>query len=180
MAICGGSTITDKDKAYGECMVPINQIEMYNADSRSDRSQSGRHHTDTIAQRISVVEATLRVQDATGASHLQQIEQCPQAFGLESSVRPAIRRLRRKRNQALHGNIVSHRVAEIETRMEPSFPEEMVAFKKACESVGKGKGAFPPCKSCRSRPALSSPAFCGLCGSAFRSCGFADRHNFTK
>ena len=75
-------------------------------------------HTDTISQRLSVVEATLRVQDATGASHLQQLERRPKAFGLASSARPAIRRLRRQRNQALHGGSgVSDRVAEIETRM---------------------------------------------------------------
>ena len=30
--------------------------------------------------------------------------------------------------------------------------------------IGKGKGAFPQCGSCRSRQPVSSPAFCVRCG----------------
>ena len=94
---------------------------------------------ESLSQRLSVVEATLRVQDATGASHLQQLEQHPQAFGLASSARPAIRRLRRQRNRALHGTCVSDRIAEIETRVMDS-EKEHAAFNKVHASVGKGKG----------------------------------------
>ena len=72
----------------------------------------------SLNQRLSVVETALRLQDATGTSHLQQLELNPPAYGVASSARPAIRRLRRQRNRALHGNRVSTRVAEIETRID--------------------------------------------------------------
>ena len=153
----------------------VQQAENSHAGSRSKRGGNSLKH------RLSVVEATLRVQAATGASHLQQIEASPQAFGVASSARPAIRRLRRQRNQAFHGNRVSDWVAEIETRIDnitanghgvdqagnPKFQEEFAAFTRAHLSVGKGKGAFPQCGSCRSRPAVSSPAFCRRCGHPF-------------
>ena len=61
---------------------------------------------------------------------LAQLEQHPQAFGLASAARPAIRRLRRQRNRALHGNRVSDRMAEIETRVMDS--EKGISAGKGC------------------------------------------------
>ena len=66
------------------------------------RPQAASDQEDDIRQRLSVVEASLRVQHAVGASHLQQLELCPAAFGLSSSARPAVKSLRQKRNAALH------------------------------------------------------------------------------
>ena len=142
-------------------------------ESMQSRSANQKEYGNSLNQRLSVVEATLRLQDATGVSHLQQFEARPQAFGLASSAQPAIRRLRRQRNKALHGNSVTDRVAEIETRItsdQAGLPvkEEIAAFNKAHGSMGKGRGAFPQCGSCRARPAVSSPAFCGQCGHPFR------------
>ena len=42
------------------------------------------------------------MQDALGASHLQQVEVAPGSFGLSADVRPTIRALRKERNRALH------------------------------------------------------------------------------
>ena len=55
-----------------------------------------------MTRRLAVLEAALRVQAATGVSHLQQLETNPAAHGLPAEARPAVRRLRRQRNQALH------------------------------------------------------------------------------
>ena len=93
-----------------------------------------------------MVETALRLQDATGASHLQQLELNPLAYGVASSARPAIRRLRRQRNRALHCNRVSTRVAEIETRIDKidandhgvdsELQEDIADFHKALGTVG--------------------------------------------
>ena len=55
-----------------------------------------------IQQRMEVIEEALRFQTAVGASHLQQVELDPAAFGLPVAARTPVRRLRRKRNRALH------------------------------------------------------------------------------
>ena len=57
----------------------------------------------SLHNRLATVEAALRLQDATGASHLQQIEINPEAYGVAKSSRPHIKRLRLQRNRALHG-----------------------------------------------------------------------------
>ena len=57
---------------------------------------------DDVVHRLAVIEAALRVQVATGVSHLQQLETAPAAHGLTAEARPAVRRLRRHRNRALH------------------------------------------------------------------------------
>ena len=51
---------------------------------------------------MEVIEEALRLQTAVGASHLQQVELDPAAFGLPVAARTPVRRLRRKRNRALH------------------------------------------------------------------------------
>ena len=56
-----------------------------------------------IEKRLSIVERAIRLQMALGASHLQQIEMDPAAFGVPSSARSSVRQLRRDRNKALHG-----------------------------------------------------------------------------
>ena len=57
-----------------------------------------------MARRLTVIEAALRVLAATGVSHLQQLEKDPTAHGLTAEARPAVRRLRRQRNHALHSH----------------------------------------------------------------------------
>ena len=56
-----------------------------------------------IENRLAIVERAIRVQMALGASHLQQVEMDPAAFGVPSDARTSVRRLRRERNRALHG-----------------------------------------------------------------------------
>ena len=55
-----------------------------------------------LQERLSAVEAALRLQLAVGTSHLQEIEMAPRAFGLTAAARPAIRAIRQRRNAALH------------------------------------------------------------------------------
>ena len=55
-----------------------------------------------ICERLTAVEAALRLQLAAGASHLQEIEMAPGAFGLSAAARPAIKAIRKRRNAALH------------------------------------------------------------------------------
>ena len=56
-----------------------------------------------VLQRLAVVEEAIRLQVVTGATHLQQLEMAPEAYGLTAAVREPVRRLRRRRNGALHG-----------------------------------------------------------------------------
>ena len=56
-----------------------------------------------VLKRLAVVEEAIRLQVATGATHLQQLEMTPEAYGLTAAVREPVRRLRRRRNGALHG-----------------------------------------------------------------------------
>ena len=58
-----------------------------------------------MLQRLAIVEEAIRLQVATGATHLQQLEMTPEAFGLTAAVREPVRRLRRRRNGALHGAV---------------------------------------------------------------------------
>ena len=64
--------------------------------------QPASHDETDIQQRMEVIEEALRLQTAVGASHLQQVELDPAAFGLPVAARTPVRRLRRKRNRALH------------------------------------------------------------------------------
>ena len=59
--------------------------------------------TQTVDQRIAIIEEALNVQSATGASHLQKVEMHPAAYGQSESVRPYVKYLRQRRNVALHG-----------------------------------------------------------------------------
>ena len=52
------------------------------------------------------------MQHATGATHLQQLEMRPEAFGLNKSIRPHVKQLRHKRNKALHGVFNASQEAE--------------------------------------------------------------------
>ena len=53
--------------------------------------------------RLATIATTLRLQDATGTSHLQQLEMNPEAYGVANSARPQVKSLRLQRNRALHG-----------------------------------------------------------------------------
>ena len=65
--------------------------------------RGGDSRDQELDERIHIVEAALRLQDATGSSHLQQLEMDPEAYGLDKATRPRIKKLRQRRNQALHG-----------------------------------------------------------------------------
>ena len=80
MAICGGNSLQHGDE---------------------DESTATDVHMD-ICERLTAVEAALRLQLAAGTSHLQEIEMAPGAFGLSASARPAIKAIRKRRNAALH------------------------------------------------------------------------------
>ena len=56
-----------------------------------------------ISQRMAIIEEATRLQLALGASHLQQVEMAPEAYGLTAATRAPVRRPRRRRNSALHG-----------------------------------------------------------------------------
>ena len=60
-----------------------------------------------MLQRLAIVEEAIRLQVATGATHLQQLEMASEAFGLIAAVREPVRRLRRRRSGALHGALPS-------------------------------------------------------------------------
>ena len=53
--------------------------------------------------RLATIQTTLRIQDATGTTHLQQLEKDPEAYGVSKTARPNIKSLRLQRNRALHG-----------------------------------------------------------------------------
>ena len=80
MAICDGNSLQHGDE---------------------DESTATDVHTD-ICERLTAVEAALRLQLAAGTSHLQEIEMAPGAFGLSAAARPAIKAIRKRRNAALH------------------------------------------------------------------------------
>ena len=68
---------------------------------------STRTGSTATADRLAIIEHTLRIQDITGATHLQQLEMNPEAFGMDRSSRPHVKRLRLRRNKALHGGLTS-------------------------------------------------------------------------
>ena len=80
MAICDGNSLQHGDE---------------------DESTATDVHMD-ICERLTAVEAALRLQLAAGTSHLQEIEMAPGAFGLSAGARPAIKAIRKRRNAALH------------------------------------------------------------------------------
>ena len=71
------------------------------ARKETDESMATDEHMD-ICERLTAVEAALRLQLAAGTSHLQEIEMAPGAFGLSAAARPAIKAIRKRRNAALH------------------------------------------------------------------------------
>ena len=70
--------------------------------------------------RLATIATTLRIQDATGASHLQQLEMHPEAYGVANSVRPHVKSLRRQRNRALHGTSPGSEGARTTARALPA------------------------------------------------------------
>ena len=67
------------------------------------RSTTSSSSPTPLHNRLATIEASLRLQDATGTSHLQQLEINPEAYGVAKSSRSHIKRLRLQRNRALHG-----------------------------------------------------------------------------
>ena len=75
----------------------------------------------SLAERLQAVEVALKLQLATGTSHLQAIEIAPQAFGLQADARAAVKKIRKRRNAALHsiGQITQSQSREVELAPSP-------------------------------------------------------------
>ena len=90
-------------------------------------------------ERLAIVEEAIRLQVSTGASHLQKIEMAPEAFGLPSAVRAPVRRLRRRRNEALHGELhdkPSHGIVQDKlTKLEETFSDVYQNFNNVEQMV---------------------------------------------
>ena len=96
----------------------------------------------TVEERIAIIEKALIVQTTAGASHLQKIEKDPAAYGLDKSVRPQVRKLRLRRNQALHGFDARNVDLDASHMEVPDTSEEELAAAIALHSsLGKGRGA---------------------------------------
>ena len=73
------------------------------AESSSETSTRSFCTEADIEHRLAIVERAIRLQMALGATHLQQVEMHPAAYGVPLAARSAVRQLRRDRNKALHG-----------------------------------------------------------------------------
>ena len=93
----------------------------------------------SLQGRLATVEAALRLQDATGASHLQQIEINPEAYGVAKSDRPHIKRLRLQRNRALHGAKPAEEESTDSTtgREAPTLPTTVQPASENAEGPGQ-------------------------------------------
>ena len=87
------STVSNLESPYGS------QFKEFQSESQGDELSK---LDDDIKQRLGVVGTALTLQKALGATHLQQVEQAPMAYGLPTAARTPVRRIRRLRNQALH------------------------------------------------------------------------------
>ena len=85
-----------------------------------------------ILQRMAVIESAIRVQITLGASHLQQVEMAPEAFGLTAASRAPLRRLRLNRNSALHGVPVSSKPS---SAMSTGVPEANALKRSGVEDL---------------------------------------------
>ena len=73
---------------------------------------------------MATIENTLRIQDATGATHLQQLEKNPEAYGVSKECRPHVKSLRLRRNQALHGEPTrTRKVPKMEIKLSKEPPD---------------------------------------------------------
>ena len=117
------------------------------ARNETDESTATDVHMD-ICERLTAVEAALRLQLAAGTSHLQEIEMAPGAFGLSAAARPAIKAIRKRRNAALHvvgpGQVVKL----------PSRVQDFDAERAKTKDNGSPLGKF----HLDGIPALSTPA----------------------
>ena len=66
-----------------------------------------------LTERLAAVDAALKLQLAVGTSHLQAVEMAPQAFGLTTAARPAIKTIRKRHDADLHA--VPHVAASKDT-----------------------------------------------------------------
>ena len=81
-----------------------------NPEALSNFKGSGSNNIPTgfetdVKNRLATVERAIRFQKATGATHLQQVEMDPAAFGVPPAARADVRKLRRERNMALHAGL---------------------------------------------------------------------------
>ena len=82
---------------------------------QSPHTSSGVEESDLdsdITERMAIIEKAVRLQMTLGASHLQQVEMAPEAFGLTAASRPGLRSLRKQRNHALHHGLDAEPVSK--------------------------------------------------------------------
>ena len=99
---------------------------------RMDASMVDTDFESQILQRMAVIESAIRVQITLGASHLQQVEMAPEAFGLTAASRAPLRRLRLNRNSALHGVPVSSKPS---SAMSTGVPEANALKRSGVEDL---------------------------------------------
>ena len=99
---------------------------------------------DSLAERLLVVEAALKLQLATGTSHLQAVEISPQSFGLNADSRTAVKQIRRRRNAALHsmGSTPAMKSRQVERAPSPS-PSAISMATAAGRDDGDSTAAAP-------------------------------------
>ena len=117
-------------KALDTCDMPrSSDVTGYKKDTAAGQTKYvSSSSSPPLQKRLATVEASLRLQDATGASHLQQLEIDPEAYGLATTSRSHIKRLRLQRNRALHG--ATTRTATKPRQLETVFSKLSVAPKE--------------------------------------------------
>ena len=121
-----------------------------------------------IEHRLSIVERAIRLQMALGATHLQQIEMDPAAFGVPSAARSSVRQLRRERNRALHGvdPIASGRSSTDESSNSLEKLTTDTVAKHSAELIGMKQVD----ESKEADFAFWGGPFCGECGAKVAAC----------
>ena len=107
-----------------------------------------------ISERMAIVEEAIRLQIATGASHLQQLEMAPEAFGLSASARAPVRRFRQRRNGALHSVATTEEGKGFKKEGRPGQVVKLLA-----PHGGGGKTSFGLKNTPRRRPQQCSSAW---------------------
>ena len=96
---------------------------------------------DSLAERLLAVEAALKLQLATGTSHLQAVEISPQSFGLSADSRTAVKKIRRRRNAALHSMGSTPAIKSRQVECAPSTAPSAMSMANA---AGRDDGDSTP------------------------------------
>ena len=73
---------------------------------------------------MEIVREAIRLQMTLGVTHLQQVEMAPESFGLSAAARGPLRKLRIRRNRALHSSPVTSEGTD-DKPSEAAFDEEV-------------------------------------------------------